>query len=54
MNLNDSDEHDHPEADIDAEVERCFEQHYLASLSGRAPFICLEGEDFVIDKHIFC
>ena len=44
------DEHDHPETDIDTEVKRVFEQHYLASLRGPPPFICLESEDFVADK----
>ena len=47
------DEHDHPEMDIDAEVKGVFEQHYLASLSGPPPFICLESEDFVTNKPIF-
>jgi len=49
------DEHGHPETNIDAEVKRVFEQHYLASLrvSGPPLFICLESEDFVTDKHIF-
>ena len=45
---------DHPETDIDVEVKRGFEQHYLASLSGPPPFICLESEDFVTDVPIFC
>jgi len=40
------DEHDHPEMHINAEVERVFKQHYLGSLSGHPPFICLESEDF--------
>jgi hypothetical protein len=41
---------DHPETDIDAEVKRVFEQHYLAGLSGHPPFICLESEHFVSDE----
>ena len=40
------DEPDHPETDIDAEVKRVFEQHYLARLSGPPPFMCLESENF--------
>ena len=44
----------HQEMNIDAEVKRWFEQHYLASLSGPPPFICLESEDFVTDAPIFC
>jgi len=48
------DERDHSESDIDAEVKRVFEQDYLASLSGHPPVICLESEDFVSDKPIFC
>ena len=47
------DEHDHPEMHIDAVVKRAFEQHYLACLTGPPPFICLESEDFIMDKHIF-
>ena len=49
------DEHDHPETNIDAEVKRVFEQHYLAGLrvSGPPLFIRLESEDFVTDKCIF-
>ena len=46
------DKHDHPEMQIDAEVKRVFEQHYLAHLSGCPPFICLESEDFVTGKPI--
>ena len=48
------DEHNHAEMHIDAEVKRIFEQHYLTSLVGPPPFICLESEDFVPDKPIFC
>ena len=40
------DEPNHPETDIDAEVKRVFEQHYLARLSGPPPFMCLESENF--------
>ena len=43
----------HPETHIDAEVKRGFEQHYLASLSGPPPFICLESEDFVTGAPYF-
>ena len=48
------DELDHPETDIDAEVKKVFEQHYLARLSGPPPFICLESEGFVTDELTFC
>jgi len=51
------DEHYHQELDIGAEVERVFEQHYLAKLtssSGPPPFILLESENFVANKPIFC
>jgi len=30
--------------DLNAEVENIFNQHYLASLDGPPPFICLESE----------
>jgi hypothetical protein len=33
------------EMDLNAEVEKIFKQHYLASLNGPPPFICLESED---------
>jgi len=33
------------EMDLNAEVENIFNQHYLASLNGRPPFIRLESED---------
>jgi len=33
------------EMDLNAEVENIFNQHYLASLDGRPPFIRLESED---------
>ena len=46
------DEPDHSESDIDVEVKRVFEQHYLASLSGHPPFMHLESEDFVSDTYI--
>jgi len=48
------DQHDHPEMHIDAEVKRVFDQHYLASLSGSPPYICLESEDFITDKPVIC
>ena len=41
-------EDDHPETDIDAEVKRVFEQHYLAKLSGPPPFIHLESEKLLM------
>ena len=34
-----------PEMDLNAEVENIFNQHYLASLNGPPPFVCLESED---------
>ena len=33
-------------ADFDIEVERMFNDHYLADLGGTPPFVCLEGEHF--------
>ena len=33
--------------DLDAEVERVFERHYLAGLAGPPPFIRLESENFI-------
>ena len=33
------------EMDLDAEVEKIFNQHYLAGLNGPPPFIRLESED---------
>ena len=38
------DEHRDTEIDLDAEAEKIFEQHYLASLNGPPPFIRLESE----------
>ena len=38
------DEDDYPEARIDVEIGRVFKEHYLSSLSGSPPFICLESE----------
>ena len=35
------------QAELDAEVANLFRQHYLTSLSGSAPFVRLESEDFV-------
>jgi len=40
-------EDENRETDLDAEVEKIFDQHYLASLGGDPPFIRLESEDFV-------
>jgi hypothetical protein len=34
---------------LDAEIERAFNEHYLAGLTGPPPFIRLESEDF--DDH---
>ena len=34
------------ETDLNAEVENIFNQHYLASLEERPPFIRLESEDY--------
>ena len=41
------DEGRNPARDLDAEVERVFERHYLAGLAGKPPFIRLESEDFI-------
>jgi len=38
------DEHRDPGMDLNTEVENMFNQHYLASLNGPPPFICLESE----------
>ncbi len=40
-------EDENRETDLDAEVEKIFDQHYLASLGGDPPFVRLESEDFV-------
>jgi hypothetical protein len=40
-------EDDKRETDLDAEVKKIFDQHYLASLGGDPPFVRLESEDFV-------
>jgi hypothetical protein len=40
------DQHCEQEAELDAEVESVFNQHYLASLTGPPPFIRLESEVF--------
>jgi hypothetical protein len=34
------------ETQLDAEVENAFNEHYLASLKGPPPFICLESKVF--------
>ena len=34
-----------PVMDLDSEVEKIFKEHYLASLNGPPPFVCLESED---------
>jgi hypothetical protein len=47
------DQHNYPEMEVDDEVKRVFEQHYLANLSGSPPWICLESEDFVTNQSIF-
>ena len=45
------DKYGHPGTDIEGEVERAFEQHYVAGLSDleseSPPNICLESKDFV-------
>jgi hypothetical protein len=41
------DDSENRETDLDAEVEKIFDQHYLASLGGHPPFVRLESEDFV-------
>jgi hypothetical protein len=46
------DEHDYSETRFDAEIGRVFKEHYLGSLSGTPPFICLESKDFVTDESI--
>jgi hypothetical protein len=40
-------EDENRETDLDAEVEKVFEQHYLAGLGGHPPFVRLESEDYV-------
>jgi len=40
-------EDENRETDLDAEVEKIFDQHYLASLGGDPPFVRLESEHFV-------
>ena len=47
------DEHDYPEARIDAEIGRVFKEHYLGSLSGTPPFICLESKNLVTGDSVF-
>ena len=34
-----------PEVNLDSEVEKIFNEHYLASLNGPPPFVRLESED---------
>ena len=46
--------HSHAEAHVNVEVERIFEQHYLAPLSRRPPFIHMESEEFVTGELIIC
>jgi hypothetical protein len=38
---------------VDAEVERVFNDHYLAGLTGPPPFIRLESEDFDDDQDMY-
>ena len=47
------DEHDYLETHANAEIERIFKEHYLGSLSGTPPFICLESKGLVTDESIF-
>jgi hypothetical protein len=35
------------ETDLDVEVEKIFDRHYLAGLGGHPPFVRLESEHFV-------
>jgi hypothetical protein len=37
---------------LEDEADRIFNEHYLADLGGTAPFVRLESENFVIDKHV--
>jgi hypothetical protein len=39
---------------IEDEAERIFHEHYLAGLRGSPPFVRLESENFVINKHVLC
>jgi len=40
-----------PEIDLNAEVENIFNRHYLGSLNGPPPYICLEsGYHGVVDE----
>jgi hypothetical protein len=40
-------EDENRETDLDAELEKIFDQQYLARLGGDRPFVCLESEHFV-------
>ena len=42
------DEDCNQETDIDAETENIFDQHYLTSLGGHSPYVCLESMDVII------
>ena len=42
------------EAQLDTEVKSVFKKHYLASLSGTPPLVCLEGEDFFFTVRTYC
>jgi hypothetical protein len=48
------DQHRDQEAKLDAEVERAFNQHYLAGLTWPSPFIRLEGEVFNNHERVLC
>jgi hypothetical protein len=39
-------------ADLDPEVERIFNEHFLANLAGSPPLVRLESEDFVIGYYV--
>jgi len=39
-----------PQPDLDTKVESVFNQFYLARLSGRTPFVCLESEVFFFNQ----
>jgi hypothetical protein len=37
---------------LDAEVERIFNEHFLANLTGSPPLVRLESEDFVTSYYV--
>ena len=40
-------EDENRETDLDVEVKKIFDEHYLANLGGHPPFVRLESEDLV-------